>query len=52
MDSGLYRDKNGEKVRVERTNSGYVLRYRDGRVIAISISRRQQSAKSAFAFAD
>jgi hypothetical protein len=52
MDSGLYRDKNGEKVRVERTNSGYVLQYGDGRVVAISISRRPGSAKSAFAFAD
>jgi hypothetical protein len=51
MDSGLYRDKNGDKVRVERTDSGYVLRYADGRVIAISFSSRRGPAKSALAFA-
>ncbi len=51
MDSGLYRDKNGEKVRVERTRSGYVLRYGDGRVVAISISRRRGQEKSALVFA-
>lgn len=50
MDSGLYRDKNGEKVRVERTRSGYVLRYADGRVVAISISRVRGPEKPALAF--
>jgi hypothetical protein len=44
MDNGLYRDRNGENVRVERTRSGYVIRYGDGRVIAISTNRRSTLA--------
>ena len=48
MDSGLYRDRNGNNVRVEQTKSGYVIRYGDGRVIAINTNRRSALMQSTF----
>lgn len=51
MDSGLYCDKNGKKVAVERTSSGYLVRYGDGRVVAIGMIQRSTATRSPQPFA-
>ena len=35
MRDGTYRDQNGQLVTVRRAETGYVIRYGDGRTIAI-----------------
>lgn len=36
MRNTIFRDKNGALVRVQRTASGYLITYPDGRTLAIS----------------
>lgn len=49
MRNAMYRDKDGRLVRVQRTGSGYLLRYPDGSISTIglnemvSVSRTDQS---------